>query len=222
MRTLTETTLVPYITLREGEDGVLLSSLRILQHWRTTEPYLGYVAEVDGDRDLRDVLWGRCTQNSRDGRGMPTGKPLWKLMHPSRQRECMEQMRCQVCAQPAKTPLGWIFLEGPDSEAAPSSLEVTAQPPVCAKHVRPAAALCPHLDARPRVYLVQRAPLYGVHGTIYGYGEGGIRVVDTPDAPLPYGHPNTATLLAAQMVRRLSAFRIVDMEELLENLQMPA
>jgi hypothetical protein len=222
MRTVTDTTLVPYVTLREGEDGVLLSSLRILHHWRTKEPYLAYVSEVREDRDIRDVLWARCSQNRRDERGMPTGKPLWKMLHPSRQRECMEQMLCQVCVKPAKTPLGWVFLNGPDWTPTKGPVELTAQPPVCARHIRTAATLCPHLDGRPQVHLVQRAPLYGVHGTIYGWGEGGVRVVATPDEPLPYGHPNTATFLASQLVRRLSAFKLVDMEDLLESLQTAA
>jgi hypothetical protein len=222
MRTLTGTTLVPYVTLREGEDGVPESSLRILRHWRTKEPYAAYASEVQQDRDLRDVLWARCTQNRRDDCGMPTGRPLWKLMHPSRQRECMEQMLCQICVKPAKTPLGWVFLNGPDWTPTEGAKELTAQPPVCAKHIKAAATLCPHLDGQPRVHLVQRAPLYGVHGTIYGFGEEGIKVVGIPDAPLPYGHPNTATFLASQLVRRLSVFRPVDMEELLEHLQVAA
>jgi hypothetical protein len=221
MHTATDTNLAPYAALREGEVGVLHSSLRILRHWKTREPYLAYDSEVEADRDLREVLWARCSQNTRDSRGMPTGRPLYAFLHPSRQRECMEQMRCQVCAQPAKTPLGYVFLAGPEEGSDESTQVLAAQPPVCAKHIRSSAQLCPHLDNRPRVYLVQRAPLFGVTGTVYGYGTDGVTVVASPKEPLPYGHPNTATFLASQLVRRLSAFRVVDMEELLANLETP-
>jgi hypothetical protein len=127
---------------------------------------------------------------------MPTGTPLWRLMHPARQRETMQALLCQVCVQPARTPSGWIFLAGPDDYEPDDTTVITAQPPVCARHVRAAARLCPHLDGRPMVFLVQSAPLHGVHGTLYGYGQGGVHVVAQPDFPLPYGHHNLPTFLA--------------------------
>ncbi|MFG2946486.1 hypothetical protein [Streptomyces adustus] len=45
---------------------------------------------------------------------LPTGRPRWRMVRPSRQRSCMEQLRCQVCAQPARTDNGYLFLAGPD------------------------------------------------------------------------------------------------------------
>jgi len=93
-------------------------------------------------------------------------------------------------------------------------------PPVCAKHVRAAARLCPCLEGKPTVFLARSPPLHGVHGNVYGLSGQGVRVVAQPDYPLPYGHPNT--FLASQLIRRLSSFRAVDLNELLINLQEPA
>ncbi|MER6633690.1 hypothetical protein ABT301_36690 [Streptomyces sp. NPDC000987] len=211
--------LVPYITLREGEEGAP-NTLRIAREWPHNRPRLRYLDEEAGDRDTRGVLWSRCYQAPRDEHNLPTGRPLWKLMHPSRQRETMQAMLCQVCVQPARTPLGYVFLAGPDDpEQVPV---ITAQPPVCKRHITAAARLCPHLDGRPRVYLAQSAPLYGVHGTLYGYGRDGVQVVARPETPLPYGHANLATFLASQLVRRLGSFRTVDLEELLQELRQAA
>ncbi|MFB6931310.1 hypothetical protein [Streptomyces chartreusis] len=134
----------------------------------------------------------------------------------------MQKLRCQVCVKPARTPLGFIFLAGPDDYKHDASSIITGQPPVCGRHVRAAASLCPHLDGRPMTFLARSAPLYGVHGTLYGYGQDGVQVVATPDHPLPYGHPNLPTFLASQLVRRLNSFRLVDLDELLQELARAA
>ncbi|MGI5372697.1 hypothetical protein ACQEV2_00170 [Streptomyces sp. CA-251387] len=217
MRTSTESSLVPYVTLREGEEGAP-ANLLITPKRPGNRLQLRYADEERDDRDIRGVLWARCSQTPRDERGMPTGMPRWKLMHPSRQRETMQELRCQVCVKRARTPLGFIFLAGPNDYEPDATSIITGQPPVCAKHARAAARLCPHLDGRPMVFITRSAPLYGVHGTLYGYGEDGVQVVAAPDHPLPYGHPNLPTLLASQLVRRLNSFRLVDLEELLEEL----
>ncbi|MET7988915.1 hypothetical protein [Streptomyces sp. NPDC005281] len=36
--------------------------------------------------------------------------------------------------------------------------------------------------------------------------------------PLPYGHPNLTTCLASQLVRRLSSFTVLTVEELMREL----
>ncbi|WP_369228859.1 hypothetical protein AB5J56_00430 [Streptomyces sp. R21] len=139
-------------------------------------------------------------------------------MHPYRQMMTMQALRCQVCAEPARTRLGFIFLTGPRDADPHQATILTNQPPVCAQHARAAARLCPHLEGNPMVFLARSAPLYGVHGTLYGYGEHGVQVVAQPDAPLPFGHPNLPTLLASQLVRRLSSFRVVGLDELMLEL----
>ena len=68
------------------------------------------------------------------------------------------------------------------------------------------------------MFLARSAPLYGVHGTLYGRDESGVKVIAQPDAPLPYGHPNIGAFLASQLIRRLQSFRVVGLDELLNGL----
>ncbi|MEU3441432.1 hypothetical protein ACOZDF_09255 [Streptomyces griseoincarnatus] len=49
-----------------------------------------------------------------------------------------------------------------------------------------------------------------------------VKVIAQPDAPPPYGHPNLGTFLASQLVRRLSSFRLIVLDELLEQLKPDA
>ena len=114
--------------------------------------------------------------------------------------------------------LGFIFLAGPRDHDPSQPSTLTNQPPVCRKHTRATARLCPHLEDDPTVFLARSAPLYGVHGTLYGRDAGGVKVVAQPDAPLPYGHPNLGTFLASQLVRRLQSFRVIGLDELLNSL----
>ncbi|MEU6260200.1 hypothetical protein [Streptomyces sp. NPDC047043] len=140
------------------------------------------------------------------------------MMHPYRQIMCMQAMRCQVCQQPARTPLGYLFLAGPADHDPMQPTMLTNQPPVCVKHARAATRLCPHLAGRPMVFLATGFPLYGVHGTLYGLGTDGVKVIDQPEAPLPFRHPNLPTFLASQLVRKLTSFRVVDLDEALQQL----
>ncbi|KES02971.1 hypothetical protein BU52_32995 [Streptomyces toyocaensis] len=216
-----EPLLVPFVIQREGEDAapdnLLLTPIGGPGRYR-----LSYADEDPRDRDLRGVLWARCSFGAVDDFGKPTGKPQWRMMHPLRQRGTMQAMRCQVCAGRARTPLGYIFLAGPDT-VDPDDLGIlTNQPPVCARHARTAADLCPHLTPDPMVLLAQSAPLYGVNGVGYGYGCQGVQVMERPAGPIPYGHPLMRTVLASQMVRRLSSFRPVGLDELLWELERAA
>ena len=71
----------------------------------------------------------------------------------------------------------------------------------------------------PMVFLAKSAPLYGFHGTIYGLNtDNEVHVVAKPDQALPFGHPNLPTLLASQLIRRLSSFHVVGMDELTHEL----
>ncbi|WP_406190943.1 hypothetical protein OG331_50360 [Streptomyces sp. NBC_01017] len=217
MRLSAEPGLVPYITQRLGEEAAP-ANLIIQRH--SSGPRLYYRDEDPRDRPMRGILWARCGFNRVDGRGKPAGVPQWKFMHPYRQMLTMQSLRCQVCAEQARTRLGFIFLAGPEDEDPEQPTIYTNQPPVCVKHARAAAALCPHLEKNPMVLLARSAPLYGVHGTLYGVNaQGEVHVVASPGHPLPFGHPNIPTLLASQLIRRLSSFRVLDMEELLQELE---
>ncbi|MFF3871958.1 hypothetical protein [Streptomyces sp. NPDC001978] len=204
--------LVPYITSRTGERPDLLLSLRTMRG-PDGRLQLGYWDELKADRDLRGVLWGRCSQTI-GADGLPIGRPRWRTVHPSRQRECMEQLRCQVCAQPARSHHGVLFLAGPGEVRPEEAVVRTAQPPVCLQHARAAAEQCPHLAGRPTVFLVQSAPLYGVIGTLYQYGDAGLQALPATDEALPYGHPDLRWFLASQMVRRLRAYTVITLDDL--------
>ncbi|MGW4623757.1 hypothetical protein [Streptomyces sp. NPDC004592] len=204
--------LVPYITSRVSEHPDLLLSLRV-QRGPHGHLQLGYWDEQTEDRDLRGVLWGRCSQTI-GADGLPTGRPRWRMVHPSRQRECMQQLRCQVCALSARTRHGIIFLAGPDEARPQEAVVRTAQPPVCLRHARTSAEQCPHLDGRPTVFLAQSAPLYGVIGTPYQYSDDGLQTISATDEALPYGHPDLRWFLASQMVRRLRAYTVITLDDL--------
>ncbi|MER6621979.1 hypothetical protein [Streptomyces sp. NPDC000931] len=212
-----EPPLVPFVVQREGEEAAP-DNLKLSPIGRGRYR-LRYADEDPRDRDLRGVLWARCSFGPVNDLGKPTGRPQWRMMHPLRQRGTMQVLRCQVCAERARTPLGHIFLARPDTVDPDDPMILTNQPPVCARHVRPAAELCPHLTPDPLVLLTQSAPLYGVNGVGYGYGDQGVQVVQRPEGPIPYGHPLLPTVLASQMVRRLSSFRAMSLPQLLWELE---
>ncbi|MFD5570643.1 hypothetical protein [Streptomyces cadmiisoli] len=215
-RASTEPGLVPFVTQRQGEEAAP-DNLTIVPH--SAGPRLYYLDEDPRDRPLRGVLWARCAFNPVDDHHMPTGVPQWKLMHPYRQMLTMLGLRCQVCAEPARTPAGCVFLAGPQDQDPTQTTIYTNQPPVCVKHARAAAALCPHLQKDPMVFLARSAPLYGVHGAIYGLdARKEVHVVERPDHVLPFHHPDLATVLASQLIRRLSVFRVLGMGELRREL----
>jgi hypothetical protein len=45
----------------------------------------------------------------------------------------------------------------------------------------------PRLDGQPMIFLAQSAPLYGVHGTLYGYGPDGVMWLPNLTSPCPIG-----------------------------------
>ncbi|MFI9149484.1 hypothetical protein [Streptomyces sp. NPDC053367] len=221
MGTATEPRLVPYITLRDTEEmvpGTLVMDLAV-----PGRPRLSYRDERAGDRDSQGVLWARYSETLKDVHGMPAGEPRQRLVHPARQRESMLGLKCAVCVAPARTPLGWIFLASPNELRSEDDLVLTVQPPVCGEHVRAAAASFPHLEGRPLVYLSQCAPLHGVYGAVYGAdAEHGLHVVDAAHRLLPYGHTQSAVFLAFQLVRRLTTFQLITVDELMEALTAAA
>ncbi|MFJ5157217.1 hypothetical protein ACIQCF_37985 [Streptomyces sp. NPDC088353] len=73
-------------------------------------------------------------------------------------------MRCQVCAQPARTRHGVIFLTGPNEGRHEDAVVRTDQPPVCPTHTGRGPAV-PRLAERPPECLARSAPLYGVIST---------------------------------------------------------
>ncbi|MGA5799153.1 hypothetical protein ACPC27_33715 [Streptomyces cellulosae] len=178
---------------------------------------LFYGDEDARDRPLRGVLWARCSF-SHDKQGMPVGEPQWKMMHPYRQMGTMLAGRCQICTRPARTPLGYVYLAGPRDEDPRQEPFLTNQPPVCARHVRTAAALCPHMEGEPTVFLTSSAPMHGVMGTVYGMARGEVGPVAAPNETVRFDDPRMPMMLASQLVRRLTRFRVLTVAELLDEL----
>lgn len=210
---------IPYITLREGEEPCRLDLLRA--HFRPDGQHsIGYWDQTEDDSGPGGELWGRCSQQIGPDR-MPTGRPLWSLVHPARQRECMSKFRCQVCVGPTKTTLstgagGYLFLESSaGTPSGPGEPVLTAQPPVCLTHALVSASRCTELVRHGyRALLARRAPIHGVIGTPYQWGAQGWQALQGDDTPIPYGSPALRGLLASQLVRELREYTVVDLAEL--------
>ncbi|MFF3332642.1 hypothetical protein ACFYWX_24300 [Streptomyces sp. NPDC002888] len=215
---VTASRLVPYITARHGEQADSLSNLSL----RPGGKGLFYLDERPRDRDERGVLWARCSQ-SRDGNEI-IGRPQWRDVHPSRQRECMEELRCQVCVgQSSRTALGYLFLATDQTDVPTDGWEghLTAQPPLCLEHAKAAVEQCGHLVRTGAVALRVRVPrLYGVIGTLYRTGpDGQPEPVEFDGAsastPLPYRQRRlTSWFLASQLVRELRGVTVVELDDL--------
>ncbi len=99
----------------------------------------------ESDRVLREgaVIWWEEATHLQG-----TGKPQWKQVSSNRQRVCMRELRCQVCAMAVEQPISWF---GPRSSIrvfdAGTNTMVTTSPPVCQACIPVAKALCPHIRA---------------------------------------------------------------------------
>ncbi|WP_372407426.1 hypothetical protein [Streptomyces luteireticuli] len=207
--------IVPYITLREGEER----DLSELAYWSDGSG-LGYTNERPQDRDHRGVLWTRNRQPTPVD--APAGAPQWSEVHPARQRAMMMTLRCQVCAAPARTRAGSIFLTGLRPNDRPfGEGDFTTQPPVCPRHAFVSAKRCPHLyEHELQVFLVQRPRLYGVRVTRLMPAPSGVLKPapgdydEAADAPVPYGDPGLPWMLATQLARQLREVTTVPLREI--------
>ncbi|MEV0442927.1 hypothetical protein AB0I46_28785 [Streptomyces spectabilis] len=205
---------VPYITQRASEVGDLLADLRGAPGPRG-RMRLAYRGERPEDRDVRGVLWGRCGQAPRDEHGVPMGEPVWRMAHPARQRQAMQYGLCHVCARPARTAEGLLFLAGRDEYGPAGAGIITCQPPVCPPHAPVAAELWPYLAGEPAVFLAASCPLYGVLGTPYVYDAGELQALAPPQGPVAYRDPglNLGWLLASQLARQLRAVQRIGLSD---------
>ncbi|MFE7114168.1 hypothetical protein ACFU99_01930 [Streptomyces sp. NPDC057654] len=204
---------VPYITTRDGEELGIGSMLR-------ADPARGlyYANEGPHDRDRRGALWARQGHNPRDNAGQPTGEPLYAKVHPSRQRETMYELRCQICCQElaSRTSLGYLFLlERPDGGTEPGwpEGELTTHPPLCLPHAKTSVERCPPLRRGHVAVRVKLARLYGVWGLPYTTGQDGtLHPAHDDERPVGYHDPRIRWHLAAQLVRRLRGVTVIDLK----------
>ncbi|MFE7120486.1 hypothetical protein ACFU99_34170 [Streptomyces sp. NPDC057654] len=205
---------IPYITTRDGENLGNRSTLR-------AHPTRGlyYTDEVPGDRDLRGVLWARQGHNPRNNRGQPTGRPIYAQVHPSRQRETMYGLRCQICCrEPAsRTDLGFLFLaELPppdDADAGWPEGALTSQPPLCLPHAAVSAERCPPLIRGHLALRVKTPRLHGVLGLHFRPGWTALlHVLPDQETAIAYQDPRIRWYLATQLVRRLRGVTVIDLK----------
>ncbi|WP_328914763.1 MULTISPECIES: hypothetical protein [unclassified Streptomyces] len=213
---------VPFITLRENEHDVSDRSLAL----RPFRNGLGlcYADEHDDDRDPSGILHARVTQ-TRNPTNWPTGKPRWKQVHPTRQRECATHMLCHVCKeQPSRNEMGILFIDvlGPKARPEAARLEGmrTFQPPVCLPHAKTAIDLCPHLQRNTFVAMRVATPrLTGMLGTPYTITGLTITPAHTPtgtamkQAIIPFNHPQRHYFLGAQYAIELNQVTVIDLED---------
>jgi hypothetical protein len=189
--------LVPYITEWSSEH---YPSVPVVARGRWG---IGYARERRGDRDHRGVLWTRITTAPGNGR------PLFRRVHPLRQRRAMRQLLCQICGGPAdRNEQGVLWLLG-EADKGWTGSEVTGQPPVCLPCALVASRACPHLRGNALALRVRHAPIEGVSGILYRPGPNG--PVRLGPATLPYTDPRTRRLQAFQLMRGLYDCTVVDL-----------
>ncbi|MGW3951180.1 hypothetical protein ACWEKM_09605 [Streptomyces sp. NPDC004752] len=178
-------------------------------------PHLAYLHPRPEDRDAHGNLWARMTRPPEDERG----HVLWACMDPLRQRECMEGLLCQVCAKPAETDEGTVFVEWqrPWEEPKPLNRITTDAPPVCRSCLPSSLRRCPFLrgEESVRVLLVRKSVLSGVSGTLYRVRDDLARWVPSEqDAYSSFNKPRHPGMLAQRLYRKLRGVTALDPDEL--------
>lgn len=189
----TTATTIPYVTRRDNE----LPSQVPVNWYYVNDPILGWVLHIDeAYRDEHGWLW-------QFGANDPVGRPQWKQVHAARHRECMDNMLCQVCAEPADR---WL-LPAYDYK---DGIALTSHAPLCARCVPVARRLCPHLkraDPPWRLFRARRRRIAGVIGDYHQYPSGQKRaegVFTKVDERWPQ-------VLARQRLMRLGGLEEIDL-----------
>jgi len=211
---------IPYVAARSTELPPLVSDLCV-EVPPNGKPRLAYTRPHPGDRDAHGNLWARMTA----GEG---GTVLYHSMHPTRQRRCMENLWCQVCAQPAPTAAGTLFIEWQHPDEPPLRLErvVTDMPPLCPACVPLSLKYCPFLreeEAEPVLLLARKSVVSGVSGTLYrvqGDREGW--TASEEDVYSSYTQPRLPGLLAQRLYRKLRGVSVLDPDSLTDRQGRPS
>ncbi len=196
-------TVTPFVVVYDDERGGPEGDLTIQLAPR---PRLAYKIPQPDDRDRGGVLWARVERTSRKG------KPIYSLMNSERQRECMHDLLCQVCSEPAsRNEDGWLFLDWRKPQDPPTWPEgsLTNMPPLCEPCAQVAAEQCPH--AGRFVPLRVKLPrLWGVSGVAYQWTGSAWRKDDTIPW-MKYGSDGLNAVLASQLIRELRKVTVVDL-----------
>ncbi|QNE75637.1 hypothetical protein [Streptomyces finlayi] len=206
--------LVPYVAAYSNELGPRESDM-CLEVPRNGVPHIAYTHPRPDDRDAHGNLWARMTRPPESERG----RVMWASMDPLRQRECMEGLLCQVCAKPAETDTGALFVEWerPGEEPTPLNRITTDAPPVCLTCLPLAFLACPFLrdDRTAVVLLARKSVLSGVSGTLYRVADD-LRtwIPSDSDAYSSFTKPRCPGMLAQRLYRKLRGVTVVDPADL--------
>ncbi|MGY9066891.1 hypothetical protein [Streptomyces sp. CAS3] len=187
----------PYVTPWTGETRLPASLVVTASGMSYADPVHDALA-----RDVDGVLWELCG-------GTATGRPDYAELHPGRQRETMENLRCAGCNEPAaRDGRGMLWLL-PLLDTVTTSWEGvrTAIPPVCEACADKSPRLCPELRAGHVQLRVREAELVGVRGTLHPRpGEPG---VPEPGVVIGYDSPDLSFVVARHAVRELRRTTVV-------------
>jgi hypothetical protein len=168
---------------------------------------LAYTDESPEDRDPDGALWTNWSQCRY------RGTPRFAIVHPQRQRTAMQELLCQVCAQPADVDsrgVLWLLEDNRDDFPHWPEELLTTHPPVCLPCTQEAIESCPHLNKGFVAVRVKRSQIFGVYGSIHARSPGALLGRATPMA---VGYEQTERIrwvLARQLVRVLHACTLVD------------
>lgn len=194
--------IVPYIGSWTGEESLALPIIR------RPGGGIGFADETLLDRDEWGVLWTRTT--ARIG----VGTPLFKDLHPRRQRRAMLRLLCQVCAHPAdRDGRGSLWLV-PGDDLDSSDGMTTIHPPLCVGCARISVRMCPALRSRC-VALRAHSCVCGVTGLVFRPAQPFPRLtMDDYDDVVGFRDPRIAWTLAAQLARTLIDVTEIDLDRL--------
>jgi len=194
----------PYITQWSGEHEL---PSQLIEH-----PGYGiaYLDENLADRDARGILWFRTP--SRPGHG----QPLFKEVHPLRQRRAMRRLLCGVCGKPADqidSGVLWLLRDFRDDWPDWPNGMAAIEPPICLPCLRPASRLCPSLRKGAVAVRVRHAPIAGVRGALYR-SRGGMIPAFSDEITVAYDDPMARWVRASNLVRQLYDCTLVEIETL--------
>lgn len=207
--------LVPYAAAYSNELGPRESELCI-EVPRNGVPRLAYVHPRPDDRDAHGNLWARMTRPPEGERG----RVMFDCMDPLRQRECMTGLLCQVCAQPAETREGTVFVEWQrpgEQGSKPLDRITTDTPPVCGTCLPVSLHRCSFLrdEKSVRVLLVRESVISGVSGTLYRVSDDLKRWIPSEqDAYSSFNKPRYPGMLAQRLYRKLRGVTLLETNEI--------
>ncbi|GAB1821100.1 hypothetical protein [Herbidospora sp. RD11066] len=162
---------------------------------------LSYEHPYEGD-------WRYGALRARSGQSRE-GQPQWRKLNTRRQWDCMENLLCQVCGNPAQDPatgrVPWIVTDAVFRRVGATG-GLASAPPTCLSCIPVALSLCPHLHASPAMYMVGNSRPASVLADMYTPdAEGRAYFTGEHNVELPlWGSTNLPFAFAHQLVMFIS------------------